>query len=161
MPTPNEPLATLPGIDNELSRPSRLHLVCPPDEAIVFRSTATPARPRSAWRLLDDVSVAPPMNAPSMTRGQHSRTRVPDDEAAAKPQGEVEKGPRTEPSSPTLEGEHVDDCLEGGTPHGLLISTSSPDTPSLSYEFSSKRVSFLAFFIVFFFSPLLLPCMIS
>ncbi|CUS08704.1 unnamed protein product [Tuber aestivum] len=150
MPTPNETLTTIPENINELTRPSRLQLACPPEEGpTVSRSTS--AIPAQNWR--QQPAASPTAHQQDiMSQPQLSPTGMSDDEAttttttaATTPtsavvmkQGDMERDLHSEPS-PSLERRHMDHP-QAAAPHGLPITPESPFTPSLSYEFSSKRL---------------------
>jgi len=152
MPTPNETLTTIPENINELTRPSRLQLACPPEEnPTVSRSTSAIS---SQIRRQQPAAAAAHQQDIIMSQTQLSPTNMSDDEAVTttatapttttttavmKQQGDMERDLQSEPS-PSLERKHMDHPKAAAS-HGLPISPESPFTPSLSYEFSSKRVS--------------------
>ena len=152
MPTPNETLTTIPENINELIRPSRLQLACPPEENPTF-SHSTSAISSQIRRQQPAAATAHQQDI-IMSQPQLSPTNMSDDEAATaaasaptttttttvmKQQGDMERDLQSEPS-PSLERKHMDHP-QAAASHGLPISPESPFTPSLSYEFSSKRVS--------------------
>ena len=154
MPTPNETLTTIPENINELTRPSRLQLACPEENLTVSRSTSAISsqirrqQPAAATVHQQDIIMSQPQLSPTNMSDDEAATTTTTTTAAApttttttvvmKQQGDMERDLQSEPS-PSLERKHMDHP-QAAASHGLPISPESPFTPSLSYEFSSKRV---------------------
>jgi hypothetical protein len=120
------------------SRPSRLQLACPePEEPIVFRNSAS----LSTRRQQDSTPTNMPQQQLLSNSSSSSSSSSSDDEILTTTTTVTKEMDRDVPSaepSPTLEPKF--DHSQQPASYGLPLSSESPFVPSLSYEFSAKRV---------------------